>query len=130
MADFGSWIVVTWDIDATATGEFSGYDPDKNSGLIDLKGTYQWATVISPAKVSATLTVYAPAEDGTAPKTNVPIAVYYRQSSDNATAAQSMTATGTTNIFTFYLGGLRYIRLYSSENQTSDVTFYVRGVRS
>lgn len=130
MAIFGKWQTVVWDIDATVTGEFSGYDPDKHSQLIDLGQTFEKVVVMIPTITSATISIAAVPEDGTALKTNVPIPLYAFDDDATGVFLHATTAATTTMTVVFEIGGLRYIRLYSSANQAADRTFYVRGVRS
>lgn len=129
MSIHGSWITVVWDIDATATGEFSGYDADQYSQYIDLGRAYDKVTVIIPTIVSATIAVYGVPEDGTAIKTNVPLPIYQLNGATTGSNLQATTGATTSCIVTYDIYGFRYIRLKSSENQTSDVTFYCKGIK-
>ena len=130
MAIFGKWQTIVWDIDATATGEFSGYDADKHSQLIDLGQTFEKVLVIIPTITSATISIAIVPEDGTALKLNVPVPLYILDDDATGSFLQATTAATTTNSIVFAIGGARYIRLYSSANQAADRTFYVRGIRS
>jgi len=129
MSLYGSWITEIWDINATDVGEFSGYDADKYSGLIDLGGVYDKVQVIIPTITSSTIAVYGVPEDGTALKTNVPLPIYSLDSDATGSFLQATTANVTTCIATFDIYGFEFIRLYSATNQAGDVTFYCRGVR-
>ncbi len=129
MSIHGNWITVTWDIDATATGEFSGYDADKDSGLIDLGRAYDLVQVIIPTITSAAISVSGVPEDGTEVKTNVPVPIYQLNKATTGSNLQATTAATTTCIVTFNIYGFRYIRLASSNNQAGDVTFYCKGIK-
>ena len=58
----------------------------------------------------------------------VPVAVHYRQTSDNATAVWATTAsTGSLAIHCDCLGAIRYIRIYAAVNQAADRSISVLG---
>lgn len=118
-----TWQAAVIDIDRDA--EFSGDDVDRYSSLVDLGRECTGVVIDIPAIDSAAVSVYAQV-DGE--EDTVPLAVHYRQASDNATAVWSTTAgTGGLFIHCDFLGAVRYIRLYTGANQTADRTFYVLG---
>jgi hypothetical protein len=129
MSLHGSWVTVTMDIDATATGEFSGYDADKDTGVIDLGRAYDLVQVIIPTITSATISVSGIPEDGTAIKTNIPIPIYSMDANATGSFLQATTAGTATCIVTFKIFGFRYIRLASGANQAADRVFYCKGIK-
>lgn len=117
------WQSVLMDIDLTA--QYTGEDIDRTSALVDLgqkcSGVIIYIPTIDSAAVS--LLVQRDGEIDT-----VPYGLYYRQTSDNATALWATTAsTGGFYIHCDCLGGIRYFRIYTGANQTADRTFYVLG---
>jgi len=117
-----TWQSVTLDIDKTA--EYSGQDIDRTSDLCDLTHDCSGVLVFVPTIDSGTISLLVQ-RDSTI--TTVPVALHYRQTSDNATALQATTSSAGGYVFHFQLDGIRYFRIYSSVNQTADRTYYVRG---
>jgi hypothetical protein len=129
MSLHGSWVTATIDIDATATGEFSGFDADQYSGYVDLGRAYDKVQVIIPTITSATISVYGIYDDGTAIKTNVPLPIYSLDRDATGSFAQATTAATTSCIVTFDIYGFQYIRIKSGENQAADRVFYCKGIK-
>lgn len=121
----GSRTAVLLDIDRSP--EFSGDDADQYSKLISLDKPYDRLVIDIPTIDSATVTVYAQPDDSVL---TVPVAIHYRQTSDNATAAMSTTASTGGLRITFDVGLVQFLRLKTSQNQTADRVFYVTGIRS
>lgn len=122
----GEWKDCTIDIDRDT--EFVGDDVDQYSKLVDLGRHYEKVVILVPTIVSGTVSVYVQEVASTA---TVPKPLHYRQTSDNATAAWTISTGSGLLAITCDLGGIRYIRLRTGANQTStDRTFRVMGVRS
>lgn len=119
---------ITWQaalIDIDRDTEFTGDDVDRYSALVDLGRECGGVIIHVPTIDSATVAVYAQRDSG---EDTVPAEVHYKKPSDEATQAWATTAgTGGLFIHCPYLGAVRYIRLYTSANQTADRTFYVLG---
>ncbi len=131
MSMHGAWITATLDYDATATGEFSGFDADQYTENIDLGRAFDKVTVIIPAlDAASTVSVYGIPEDGTAIKTNVPVAIHAWKDADGDGTVLQATASGSGGIIaTFDIWGFRYIRLKTSGNQAANRIFYCRGIK-
>lgn len=129
MSLYGSWVSCTIDIDATATGEFSGFDADQYSDYCDLGQAYDKVMVLIPTITSATISVYGVHDDGTAIKTNVPIRIYSLDRDATGSFAQATTAGTTACAVVFDIYGFRYIRIKSGANQAADRTFYCKGIK-
>jgi len=117
-----TWQSVLMDIDLTA--QYSGEDIDRTSALVDLGHDCSGVTVFVPTIDSAAVSLLVQ-RDGEID--TVPVALHYRQTSNNATALQATTAGTGGYVFTFDCDGIRYFRIYTGANQTADRTFYVRG---
>jgi hypothetical protein len=117
-----TWQSVLMDIDLTA--QYSGEDIDRTSALVDLGYDCTGVSVFVPTIDSAAVSLLVQ-RDSTI--TTVPVALHYRQTSDNATALQATTASTGGYVFNFKLDSIRYLRIYTGANQTADRTFYVRG---
>ena len=119
------WITVTWDIDRTTD---TNGDPDKYSGVIDLGDNYKELLVWIPTITAAQIGIEGQL-DGDESTSDVTNPVYDWKDSDADTDVQQLSASETTaKLLTFKIGGLRYVRLYSSNNQAADRTFYVKGI--
>jgi len=118
------WVKVSWDIDRTTD---TGGDADQYSPLIDLGEPYEQVTIIFPTMTSAGFTIYGQMDASTS---TTPTPVYFWGDSDADTdVAQTSKAETTAKILTYYLGGLRYIRVKASANQTTtDKTLYAKGI--
>jgi hypothetical protein len=117
------WITATIDIDRSR--EFTGDDMDRYSDVIDLEDNYQFVTVFIPTIDSAQITPYLQREADT---DTVPVVSHFFHDISADTDVVQSTVAGTGDIvITFNIGGCRYLRLYSSENQTADRVFYCRG---
>jgi len=120
---------MTWQlalIDIDRAGEFVGDDVDRYSGLVDLGHHASGVMIQVPEITSAAVSLLAQRDGLIA---TVPVGVYYRKTSDDATALWATTAG--TGGFIIYapLGGIRYIRVATAAvNQTADRSFYVIGV--
>jgi hypothetical protein len=113
-------------LDFNRAGEFAGDDVDRYSALVDLGHEYSGVAILIPTIENALVSVYAQ-EDALIATVPKPVHIW---KSDN-TSALFATSTGTGGIYVACcpLGGvLRYIRLYTSENQTADRTFKVKGI--
>ena len=118
-----TWQAVTLDYDKTA--EFSGQDIDRTSDLVDLGYEASGIVVFVPTIDSAAIS-FMVQRDGTI--TTVPVDLHYKKPADGSTAIwQSTAGTGGYAIHCDCLGGIRYLRIYTSQNQTANRTFYVLG---
>lgn len=118
------WIPSVMDVDRKPL-EFTGDDVDQFTSVIDLKGNYEFVTVIVPVIVSGTIIPYI---QRTPAVSEVP-AIMHILDADGAGSFAQTTANISTVItaVTFRIGGAQYLRLRTSGNQTSDVTFYLKG---
>ncbi len=119
----GAWKDALIDIDRGT--EFTGDDVDRYSKLVDLGADFDELTVKVPTIDSAQVTVYGqltPAID----EVPVPIHFFHDIDADTDVVQSSVAGTGGI-ILTFKLGGLQFIRIYTSANMTADRTFKVRG---
>ena len=128
MSVYGSWITATIDIDATTTGEFSGFDADQYSDYIDLGRPYDKVLVLIPTIDNATITVYGVHDDGTPIKENVPVPIHSLDADATGSFAQA-TSAGTGGIAVIFDCGFQYIRIKASANQAADRAFYCKGFR-
>lgn len=124
ISKYSEWESCLLDYNRSAT-EFVGDDVDRFSALIAFDRPYDALQVIVPTIDSSTLSVYVQMNDAIA---TVPVIAHYRQTSDNATAAMTTTASTGAYFFEFPIKGIQFFRLYTGSNQTADRTFYVRGV--
>ena len=117
------WKTVLMDINRAS--EFTGDDVDRYSELCDLGDNYEFATVFIPTIDSAGIAVVVQRDDS---KASVPVIVHMFDADAAGSFQHITTAATTTNVVTYRIGGVRYLRLFSSGvNQTADRTFYVRG---
>lgn len=117
------WISSLFDFNRAS--EFAGDDVDQFSSVIDLKGNYEFVTVIVPVLVSGKITPYIMR---TPAVTEVPVLMHFMAADSAASYAQDSTAISTVSTaLTFRIGGAQYLRLRSSGDQTADVTFYAKG---
>ena len=117
-----TWQSVLMDIDLPA--QYSGEDIDRTSALVDLGQDCSGVTVFVPTIDSAAVSLLVQRDSAI---TTAPVALHYRQASDNATALQATTASTGGYVFNFDLDTIRYFRIYTGADQTADRTFYVRG---
>ena len=110
--------VTVWD------EEFTGDDADQWSSVIDLGADYEFVTITIPTIVSATISVGV-LRNGVI--TSVPSPVYALSDAATGCYLHATTAAVTAMTVVYRIGGARYFRIKSSANQTSDVTFYVKG---
>jgi hypothetical protein len=120
-----SWISIL--LDYNRASEFTGDDVDRYSALCDLGRAYEKILLYIPDLVASTVSVYVQRDGAIA---TVPKPLHYRQSSDNATAAWATTNSSELCYIIIPAEGVQYFRLYTSADQTSDVTFYAKGIRS
>lgn len=115
-------------IDIDRASEFTGDDVDRYSKLIDLGFMCDGVTIVAPTITSATISVYV--QEGGLIAT-IPKVLHYKRTADETTSAEWKTTAGTgaSSIYCNGIGGFRFIRLYSSADQTSDRTFRVCGAR-
>jgi len=118
------WKECVLDYNRSAT-EFTGDDVDRFTALVDLGRPFSGVQVFVPTIDSGAVSVYIQRDNNI---DTVPVIVHYRQTSDNATAAMSTTASTGGYVFEFPVSGIQCFRLYTGANQTADRTFYVRGV--
>lgn len=120
----GPWTSSLMDVDRSSAPEFTGDDADQYSSVIDLGDNYEFVVVTIPTIIAATIGLGVMRDEAV---DSIPSIVYALD--DDATGcflhATSEAVTAMTVVFR--IGAARYIRLKSSENQTSDVTFWVRG---
>jgi hypothetical protein len=117
------WQSVLLDYDLAA--QYSGEDIDRTSALVDLgrecSGVIIYVPTIESAKIS--LLVQMDGETDT-----IPFDLHYKKPADGSTGIWETTASGGGYfIHCPHLGAIRYLRIYTSENQTSNRTFYVLG---
>lgn len=119
----GGYETATIDIDRAS--EFTGDDVDQYSSLVDLNGMFTGLSIILPAITSSAINIYIQ-EGGV--KTTVPTVVHYRQTSDNATAAWTTTASaGACAITCDNLPVARFVRIRCTTNQGADRAIKVCG---
>lgn len=121
--DCTSWKSVLLDYDRSS--EFTGDDVDQFSALVELRGNYEFLTVIIPAlSASGTVTPYIQRDGAIA---TVPVIVHVLDGDATGSFAHA-TSSGAGDIaVTFRIGGVQYLRLRVGANQTANRTFYVRG---
>ena len=118
-----AWQSVLMDIDLTA--QYAGEDIDRTSALVDLGSECSGVMIFVPTIDSAAISLLVQRDGET---DTVPVALHYQIPSDGSTAAWATTAsTGGYMIHIPVLGGVRYFRILTGENQTADRTFYVKG---
>ncbi len=117
-----AWFTATIDIDRAT--EFSGDDVDQFSSLVDLGANYEFVTVIIPTITSATTAPYVQRDNSIA---SVPIIVHALDDDATGSFAHATSAATTTNVCTFRIGGIQYLRIKCAANQGADKTLYVRG---
>lgn len=118
------WIASLMDVDRKPL-EFTGDDVDRFTSIIDLKGNYEFVTVIIPIMVSSTITVYI---QMTPLVSEVPVVLHILDEDAAGSFAQtSATIETAATALTFRIGGAQYFRLYTSANQTSNITWYAKG---
>lgn len=112
-------------VDINRAAEFVGDDVDQYSELVDLGAIFDAIFIHIPTIDAATVAVSL---QRTASKAEVPVPLHYRQSSDNATALWATTSgTGGLVIACYPLGGIQFLRIKCSENQSADREFHIRG---
>ena len=117
------WISSLMDVDRDA--EFAGDDVDQFSSIINLKGNYEFVTVILPIMVSSDVTIYIQRTDAV---TEVPVIMHTLDGDSADSFAQTSAAVSSAAIaLTFRIGGAQYFRLKMDGNQTLDLTFYAKG---
>ncbi len=117
------WQIGLIDIDRDT--EFSGDDVDRYSSLVDLGRECSGVIIRLPAMTSSAINIYVQASSTVA---TIPVALHYRQSSDDATAVWATTAsTGSLAIHCNWLGAIRYIRIYAAVNQAADRSISILG---
>lgn len=120
----GTWLDATLDIDRAS--EFTGDDVDCFSSLVDLGRSFKELLISLPAIDAATVVIYGQ-EQGDAAL--VPKVIHYFKPEAAANVAWATTSgTGALTVTCNFLGGIRYIRLFTSANQTADRTIRVRGI--
>jgi hypothetical protein len=108
-----------------ATPEYTGMDVDRTSALVDLGRECSGVVIYVPTIDSAAISLLAQMDSAI---TTVPADLHYKKPADGSTAAWASTAgTGGYFIHIDCLGAVRYFRIYTSQNQTADRTFYVLG---
>lgn len=118
------WISSVMDVDRIPT-EFTGDDVDRFTSLIDLDGNYEFVTIILPIMVSSTVVVYI---QRTEKIDEIPSLLHILDADSAASLVQTSPTVELTSLaVTFRIGGAQYFRLYTSGNQTSDITFYAKG---
>ncbi|KKN72614.1 hypothetical protein LCGC14_0408560 [marine sediment metagenome] len=119
-------------VDIDRSTEFTGDDVDRYSKLVDLKGSFEFITVIVPTlSTSGIVTPYIQKTDGvdtvTPANGEVPVAMVTMDGNATGHFAHA-TSSGAGGIVTvFRIGGAEYVRVHVSQNQSADRTFYVRG---
>ena len=95
----------------------------KNSVEVDLRAGYEFLTVFIPElSVAATTTVH------TCDVTGGTFAPVYRWDADSATSLTHNTANANTSLsIVFRIGGRQFIKVVTSNDQTSNTTFKVQG---
>jgi hypothetical protein len=130
MSIHGEWETALIDINATEDAtEFTGFDADRYSNVVDLGREYDKVHVICPAVDSSTIAVYPIPEDGTAIKTNIPLPVYALDSDATGSFLHATTAGTATCTAIFDIYGFRYVRVKAGADQTEDRTFYLKGIK-
>lgn len=118
------WIPSIMDVDRVPA-EFTGDDVDRFTSLIDLSGNYEFVTVILPIMVSSTVTVYIQRTDQI---DEIPSLLHILDADSEASLVQTSPTVELTSLaVTFRIGGAQFFRLYTSADQTSDITFYAKG---
>jgi len=121
--DYGKPQTCLMDIDRST--EFTGDDVDQYSNLVDLGGFYENVQVFIPTIDSATVSL---AVQKTGAVTEVPLPFYDWNDSDaDGDVLKATTAATTTHVVTFKGVHCQYLRVKTSNDQTADRTFYVRG---
>jgi len=118
------WRTVTLDYDRTPT-EFVGDDVDRFSELCDIKGYYEFLTVIIPAlSTSGVVSIYIQTDEKIA---TVPTILHALD--DDATGSFAhATSSGAGDIaVTFRIGGAKYFRIHVGANQSANRVFKVLG---
>lgn len=110
----------------TRSSEFVGDDVDRFSQLADLGGDTNAVGVFIPRIETAAVYVYVQNDSGI---DTVPVKVYYHRETDGK-EVDWCVKSGTGNYYKVCkeLGGIRYLRLYASANQTATRTFKVAGM--
>ncbi len=126
----GSWKEGLIDINHTAVGQFTGYDADRDSLIIDMGKSCTQILMLVPTIDSATVSIGV---CRTMTETEEPVMFYewvFESGTPDAIADIALTFTASTgkkaipiNVF-----GARYLRIRLSADQTADRTFYFKGV--
>lgn len=113
-------------IDTSRAAEFVGDDTNQFSSLIDLGLPFAVIAVDVPTIDSAAISIYVQNNDSTA---TVPIPVHFTKSDDTTAIWASSAGTGGYSI-TVIIGGYQFLRVFTSQNQSTNRTFVVRGVKA
>ncbi len=120
----GPWKEALVDIDRAT--EFTGDDVDRFSELVDLGMDYKHLVVCVPAlDASATVRVYGQRDAAIA---TVPHPVVSIKKESTGHIAQVTTSGAGDMEVSFDIGGIQFLRIYLSANQTADRSIWVRGV--
>ena len=118
-------------IDIDRASEFTGDDVDQYSKLVDLERSYEKLVIYVPTITSSPLNIYIQRTPG---ESVVPVILHDKimTGGTGSTGAWGTTAgTGDYTITCDCLGGIQFIRVRATSNQTTtDKTLYVRGIRS
>jgi len=128
--DYTPWTACLLDYNRSAT-EFTGDDVDRFSALVCFDKPYQQLLIYVPTIESAALNIYVQMDNSTG---TAPLVLHHGQMVDTGgngawtTAAWTTTASTGAYYISCPLNGHQFFRIYTSQNQTADRTFYVRGV--
>jgi len=111
-------------IDIDRAEEFEGDDVDRFSSLVDLGANYKYLLVHVPEIDLATVHVYLQRDSHT---DSVPSVLHRLKDNDTGSAVQETTEGAGNIALGFMLFCAQHIRIYVSDNQSADRTFYLRG---
>ncbi len=123
------WISIL--LDYNRAQEFGATDDvDRYSALCNLGSAYEYILLYIPDLVASTVSIYVQRDGAIA---TIPYPLHHGQVT-GATPAWGTAAWATTNTselcyVVIPARGVQYFRLYTSADQTADVTFYVKGIR-
>lgn len=122
--EFSKWVASLMDVDR-APLEFTGDDVNRFTSVIDLGWPFEFVTVILPIMDSADVTLYV---QRTAEVDEVPSLLHVLDYDAAGSLIQTSATVSTAAIaLTFRIGGAQFFRLYTSADQSGDITFWARG---
>jgi len=117
------WKTVTLDYDRDT--EFTGDDADRFSELVDIKGHYEYVTVIIPAlDSSGVVSIYIQKDEKIA---TVPIILHVLDDDATGSFAHSTSSGAGSIAVIFRLGTAQWFRIHVAADQAANRTFYVQG---